>query len=306
MTNIERRTIGLDRLIHIEWLDATAGRLAAGDSPEDARKFVWELLEGVVAGKTAQSARGKTLTVLARVWLRPPGEASDLRDRVLRVIGSCSADERLALHWALFAAAYPFFVDVAGAVGKVLSLHGEIALSQLTRRIVEVWGDRSTLRPAVQRLMRSMIQWGALRDGPKPGIYLAPSKKIVATGSVAELLIEGFLVTAQAGLPLSQLVSYPAAFPFEIRPDLAALRRSERLRVHRQGDQTDIVERLKSQTVVRPPAVTPKKQELLATSAGPKKRTNPKGRGSEVSTPARKTRTRAKQPDPSRQLTMLR
>ena len=254
MTAGSQRTIGLDRPVRLEWLDAVAGRLAAGDSPKAAREYAWDLLEGVVAGATPQTARGKTLTVLGRVWLSPPVEAVPLRDSALKHVTLASAEERLAIHWTMLSASYPFFVDVAGLVGKSLNLIGEVALSQLMRRLVDVWGDRSTLRPATQRLMRSMVQWGALRDGGKVGSFLAPAKKITVSPRIAELLVEGLLVAMQRGMPLTQLVSHPAVFPFDVRTDLTALRRNERLRVHRQGDQTDFVERVDRPSVVKPPA----------------------------------------------------
>ncbi len=75
MNPTERRTIGLDRPLRLEWLDAVAGQLAGGATPKEARDYAWGLLEGVLAGNTPQSARGKTLTVLSRVWLTPPDVA---------------------------------------------------------------------------------------------------------------------------------------------------------------------------------------------------------------------------------------
>lgn len=254
MTAGDQRTIGLDRLVRLEWMDAAAGRLAAGDTPKIARDYIWELLEGVVAGSTTSTARGKTITVLARVWLAPPAAALPLRDAAVEVLAHASADERLAIHWAMFSAAYPFFVDVAGLVGKSLALNGEVALSQLTRRLVDTWGDRSTLRLAAQRLMRSMVQWGALRDGGKVGLYLAPQKKAVLPSAIVEFLLEGLLVSAQRGMPLAQMASHPSLFPFHVHADLTALRRSERLRIHRQGDQTDFLE------MVVPRAFPPKRK----------------------------------------------
>jgi hypothetical protein len=238
-----QRTIGLDRPVRLEWLDAAAGRLASGDTPKMARAYLWDLLDGVVAGATPQTARGKTLTVISRVWLTPPAAAVTLRDAAVRAISHASATERLAIHWAMLCAAYPFFVDVAELVGKSLGLNGEVAMSQLTRRLVDTWGDRSTLHPAAQRLVRSMVQWGALREGSKRGLYIAPPKKLAVSSHVGELLMEGLLIAAQRGMPLSQFASHPALFAFDVRLDLIALRRSERLRLHRQGDQTDFVER---------------------------------------------------------------
>ena len=232
----------MDRPLRIEWLDAVAGRLAAGFSVKDTREYLWDLLDGVVAGSTAQTARGKTLTVLARVWLTPPVTAIALRDSALRIVERTSSQERLAIHWSMMSAVYPFFVDLASQVGKSLSLNGDVALSQLTRRLVDIWGDRSTLRIAAQRIVRSMVQWGALRDGEKVGLFLAPQKKIEVSPLIAEHLIEGLLISEQQGMSLSQLMSHPVFFPFNVRIDLTRLRRNERLRVHRQGDQTDFIE----------------------------------------------------------------
>jgi hypothetical protein len=272
MIQRERRTIGLDRAIHVEWLDAVAGRLAAGSSAKEARAYVWQLLDGVVAGETAQSARGKTLTVLSRVWLTVPFAAETLRDSAVPLVGRASADERMAIHWAMMSASYPFFVDIAATVGKFIGLNGEFSLSQLTRRLIEVWGDRSTLRPAAQRVVRSMVQWGVLRDAKRPGQYLPLQKRIVVSAGVAELVVEGLLIASGRGMPFNQLLTHPAAFPFDFRLDPMRLRRSPRLRLHRQGDQADFVER----TEIRPALPThapkpaglprPKKARKLAES----------------------------------------
>jgi hypothetical protein len=183
--------IGFDRDVRLDWLDAIAGRLAAGDSPTVAKEVAWNLLEGVVAGAKPRGARDKTLTILARVWANPPAAAVSLRDGALKLLTQASAEERLAIHWAMVCAAYPFFLDVAGLVGKSLSLNGEVALSGLTRRLVEIWGDRSTLRRTARHVVRSMVQWGALQDTEKAGLYLAPQKKIVVSSAIGEILVEG-------------------------------------------------------------------------------------------------------------------
>ena len=258
MSRDERRTIGLDRPIHLEWLDAAAGSLADGRSPKEARDFVWKLLDGTVAGKTAQSARGKTLTVISRVWLNVPASARPLRDSALKVIEHASAEDRLALHWALLSATYPFFLDVASHIGRLLGLNGDFSLGQLTRRVVEGWGDRSTLRPAIQRLVRSMSTWGVLAPGDRPGVYVSPKRRIAVADGAAELLLEGFLAPVGREMPLAQLLAHPAAFPFTMRVDTSRLRRSSRLRIHRQGDQSDLVELVEDRhsTPPAPPKLT--------------------------------------------------
>jgi len=142
----ERTTIGFDRRIDIEWLDAAAGRVGAGQSSADVREFLWGLLDGVVGGDTVHSARGKTLTVLMRIWVTVPSIAEPLRAAAIKRIPLASSEERLAIHWAMSVACYPFFAEVAGHVGKLLALNGQANLSQIVRRMTETWGDRSTPR----------------------------------------------------------------------------------------------------------------------------------------------------------------
>jgi hypothetical protein len=238
----ERTTIGFDRRIDVEWLDAAAGRFSAGHSPADVREFLWGLLQGVVGGDTVHSARGKTLTVLMRIWVTVPPRAEPLRAVAVKRISSASSEERLAMHWAMSVACYPFFAEAASQVGKLLALNGHANLSQLVRRMTETWGDRSTLPRALQRVLRSMVQWGALREGGKKGIFIPPARLITLSDGSAELVIQAILVNHGCGMGLTQATSHSALFPFDVRMSSFSARNSNQFRVLRQGDQTDFVD----------------------------------------------------------------
>jgi hypothetical protein len=238
----ERTTIGFDRRIDIEWLDAAAGRIAADHSPAEVREFLWSLLEGVVGGDTVHSARGKTLTVLMRIWVTVPPNAEPLRATAIKRIRLASSEERLAMHWAMSVACYPFFAEVAAHVGKLLALNAHANLSQIVRRMTETWGDRSTLPRAIQRVLRSMVQWGALRESGEKGIFMQPARLIVLSEGPAELLVWAVLVSHGSGMGLTQATSHSALFPFDVRLNSSSARKSDQLRVLRQGDQTDFVE----------------------------------------------------------------
>lgn len=242
MNHDAHRRIGFDRKLELEWLDAAAGRLAAGDSPRAARDQVWNRLEGVLSGDTLHGARGKTLTVLSAIWLTVPVAIQPLRADALARFNDVPPAERLALHWTMTLAAYPFFLDVAAQAGKLLGLNGDCAFAQIHRRMLERWGERSTLSRAVQRVLRSMVAWGALREGATPGQYQPLPRRIRVLEATAEIVLEGLLRAEGGSLALNAVATHPALFPFDLHLDPPRLRQHPRLRMHRQGDQTDWVE----------------------------------------------------------------
>lgn len=238
-----RANIGFDRRIDLEWLDAAAATAATGASTEEIRAYIWDFLDGVVSGNVHGSARQKTTTVLHHIWGDVPKQARPLRDRALVELASCSVNERLALHWAMVLGTYPLFSDTASAIGRLLMLQGQFTLAHLTRRLVSTWGERSTLGRAGQRIVRSMVQWGALRDTKAHGVYQAVPRRKAIGPAVGTLLIEALLVDAEeTSAPLDQLIGHSAVFPFDVEVNAGHIRCAPQFRVHRQGLDSDFVE----------------------------------------------------------------
>ena len=176
---MNHKLVGFDRKIHLSWLDATADWAAQGLPAADIRKRLDRLLDGQVAGIGSHSARGKTMTVLMHVWVLVPDTLVPLRDDGLLLLRDRGEESRLPLHWGMCLAGYPFFRDVASTTGRLLSLQGSAALSQIVRRMTESWGTRSTVTRAVQRIVRSFVAWGVVMETEERGI-IAPAPKIAA------------------------------------------------------------------------------------------------------------------------------
>jgi hypothetical protein len=64
-----------------------------------AREVLWDFLEDLVPSNTNNSGRGKTLTVLTRIWLAEPDDVQPLRDIALKCLASANGENRLAVHW---------------------------------------------------------------------------------------------------------------------------------------------------------------------------------------------------------------
>ena len=235
-------SIGLDRRIDIEWLDAVASKFASEGCDSKVRSEMFELLEGKVAGGNRRgSACYKTVVVLSKTWLNVDPSVEGLRGRAIALLPNLSPQERVALHWAMLMAGYPFFCGLAESVGRLISLQGDFSLNQITRRMRESWGDRSTLDRATQRVIRSMVQWGVLEDTDKKGVYVIAPKPITVSGELSEILIEGLLIQKCKSIPVSQAIAHPSFFPFALGCRVNALRHSPQFDVHRQGLDIDLV-----------------------------------------------------------------
>lgn len=237
-----RKTIGFDRRLALDWLEATASRVAAGDSLEEIRAGMWDYLEGKVSGDKFNSDRGKTMTVLTRIWAKVPLTVDPLKTRAVAAFQRSKARDHLALHWAMAIASYPVFSDVAATAGRLLSLQDTFSLAQLTKRMVAQWSERPVLVKSTQRIIRSLVDWGALADTETKGVYGRAPKTLPISREIALLLCEALLLDNEHhSLPANQLLDHPALFPFTHSLTMADLREESVLDVHRQGVNGDMI-----------------------------------------------------------------
>ena len=231
-------TIGFDRRVQREWLDAIASKRAAGATVPELRKFGHKLLRSECP---ADEARGKTLTVLFHLWVDVPANGVDLRDGAGKLLADLDSTHRIALHWGLGLATYPFFRDTADGTGRLLALQDSVSLAQIQRRLAERWGQRSTTQRAAQRIVRSWIDWGVLRESKQRGTYLA-RKPIELAGPLASWMVEAILVGTDAeSRAVAEVRKAPQLFPFDLKVSAHDLRRAPRIAVHRQGVDEDVV-----------------------------------------------------------------
>lgn len=240
MSGERRKLLGFDQRVRLEWLEAAAGHAAGGKSYDEMREALLDLLDGVVGGRRYASARSKTVTVLCRVWGGVVSDADALRGRAIEALSRVDASERVALHWAMSMAAYPFFFDVATIVGRLLELQDEAPMAHIVRRTVELWGDREKVRGAAQKVVRSMTDWGCLLE-PAKGVYRR-APQLSVRGELASIFAEALIFGGeQSAVPLPQLLRHPAAFPFQLELSAHDLRRSQCFEINRQGLDLDVV-----------------------------------------------------------------
>lgn len=234
----KRKVIGFDRKVDREWLDAVLDRVATGADLAAIRAFLHDTLSRQFPGA---DARRNTVSKLIRIWVLPEAAHHEQRDAAVAMVAAIRSQDRLWLHWGMTVLTYPLFRDTASAIGRLLKLQGDFTLAQLNRRLIEAWGDRSTLKRAVQRVVRSMVQWGTLLDAGKGRFTAAPKRSTPSTEVQLWLLEALHLAEESDEIEWKQMSSLPTAFPFQITAGLGDLRRSEQFTIHRQGLDMDMV-----------------------------------------------------------------
>ncbi len=240
--------IGFNQRVRLEWLERTAGLVMAGNGRSAANEALQEMLkEKVSVGRqdeghpveshpVERGNREKVITILLKVWLSVPAEREPLRAEGLELLKSLPSKDHIAVHWGMAMAAYPFWAEVAGSVGRLLKLQGSAAAAHVQRRMREKYGERETVSRAARRVLRSYIDWGVLGETGKKGIYRQGLSLSVDNPKLAAWMIEAVLHTRENGCaPFKELVESSILFPFRFKPAAAegmrtASPRLERLR----------------------------------------------------------------------------
>jgi len=93
-----------------------------------------------------------------------------------------------------------------------------------------------------------------LTDEADKAVYAMGSGRVAVSGELAGLLLEGLLIDQGKTMPVGQVGTHPALFPFYVSLNSHGLRQSPRFEAHRQGLDMDVVslvighQRLQSET----------------------------------------------------------
>ncbi len=249
--------IGFSQRIRLEWLESAANLVLAGNDETSTSYALRELLQDKLSvGRNANRGnREKAITILMKIWARPPHELRPLWRDGLELLSFLPREDRIAVHWGMAMAVYPFWGAVAAHVGRLLRLQGTAAASQVQRRVREQYGERDTVSRAARRVLRSFVDWKVLKETSKKGLYTAGLSLAITRVEVIAWLAEACLRARPNGsVALRTVLDSTSLFPFRLNPlsaeHLVAV--SRRLDVLRHGvDEELIMLRTESRTAVK-------------------------------------------------------
>ena len=213
--------VGLDRIVRLVWLERVSSLVLAGNEAEDIKAILQQDLKGAFRSSRTD-VRGsidKTITILTKVWVKVPSGLDSLRDGGLELLQHLPRRDRLAVHWGMTMAAYPFWAAVAAQTGRLLRLQGSAGAAHVQRRVREQYGERETVARRVRYVLRSYLDWGVLQETDATGVYGACPPIAVEGIRLTGWLVEALLYSrANGSSPLRELLESPSLFPFQVVP----------------------------------------------------------------------------------------
>lgn len=198
--------IGFDRYIQLDWA-ATALKVRAGMASLD------ELNELLDAASLGVAARKKTRTVLNRLWLEPRPELADFANRGVEIHRNSPDVSVVALTWGMAIATYPFFGKVAELVGRLSSLQGDCAATEVHRRMSELYGEREGTYRMTNMVLQSQANWGAIERVEKGRRLIRKLAITVTNDRAVAWLMEATLRYTGKAIPVATLQSMAVIFP---------------------------------------------------------------------------------------------
>lgn len=228
--------IGFDRFIQLDWV-AAALKVRAGVASLD------ELNELLDAAGLGREAKAKTRTKLNALALDPRPELADLIDRGVQIFkGTEDAGELAVFAWGAAIATYPYFGRVAEFTGRLTSIQGDCAVSEIHRRISEVYGDREVTKRATQAVIQTQANWGAIERVEKGKRLVRLRARSLKNDKMVAWLVESALRYQQKAIALATLQSLAVIYPFALDKPLGyVMSNSQTLEVRSEGPSNQFV-----------------------------------------------------------------
>lgn len=222
--------IGFDRYIQLDWV-AMAIKVRSGLAPLDDLEA---MLDSAGLGKEAKS---KTKTKLNALAIEPRTELVDFIDRGVEIFSHQENDAMTAVFaWGSAIASYQYFGKVAEFAGRLTALQGDCSVSEIHRRISEVYGDREVTKRATQAVIQTQANWDAIERVENGKRLNRLAQRTLSDEKVITWLVEAALRYTGKAVPVTSLPTLAVIFPFQIDQSLPyVLSKSDVIELRAEG-----------------------------------------------------------------------
>ena len=233
--------IGFGKKIRLDWLVLALRMRAAGADFEAAREPLSLLIGETNKGKVAIT---KALSNVRQVVYAPSKGNETFTAAGIALLQEHGDSHSLEIAWGLSLVSYSFFALTAETTGRLLRLNESFTAAELARRLKEKTGDRGFVDRVGRYNLSSLLDWGVLELSPETKHYRRGQCRKIRSVKFAAWLLEAALIVSQkSALPLQQLTTNPALFPFELPvfPVASIAAHNQRLTVTRLSLNEELV-----------------------------------------------------------------
>lgn len=222
--------VGFTRILRLPWLNKTIE--LAGDGL-DVKQMRDELEAYLSFEISSDTNRRKTREILLLPWTAEDAALDALRPYALE-LAKTHPYELLALHWGMLVVAFPMFGDLVRLVGKLCEYQDEFTSAQLKLKVLDEWGERSTVVKGSEKMLASLNAIGVVKRVKQGRYELAP--RVAVDEDLSLFLLQADMLAFQSGYRgFIELRALPELFPFELGLSKERLMEDERFSVGNFG-----------------------------------------------------------------------
>ncbi len=230
-----QKKIGFDRNVKKEWLDRCVEQLIAGADVKNLRRSVLDLISLTISNEDNQN---KALGNIMNAWVNTDESIKECREDAIAIFHEIKESERLALHYCMLMFAYPIFKDYLKAAAKTNLIEGKISVGYIRDRIYELWGERSTIKYAINRITNTLIDFEIIETAGKSGEYTVVNKYSIKNIKVKEIMLELYLKSIERlYIPYIDIPYILEFFCFDFDVTLAEISQMSRIKTNNIGGE---------------------------------------------------------------------
>ena len=225
------RIIGLSRAIKLDWLNKTVEIYLQAVDEQEVKDKLNDYLSYEI--KSPTNLR-KTREILMNIWVKPNGSAASYIQKEAVKAYQDGHDDRAALNWSMILMAYPIFSDVCGLIGKISKVQDTFTTAWLTEKLLEIWGERSTLIHSTAKILQTLKNLNAIVS-VKTGEYKICTRQISDMNTIRIMLLALLSLDRRTYYETSELSNAALFFPFIYNVKFEWLHNSPEININNFG-----------------------------------------------------------------------
>jgi len=216
------KLVGLSRAIKLEWLNKTVELIKEGKTDAEIKNDLNEYLSFEI---TSPTNLRKTREILLAIWVRNPDDYKNIKSLALEIYDNENIN-RLVIHWCMILITYPVFSDVCALIGKLADIQDTFTTAWLKQKLVDLWGERTTLLCCSDKILQTMRYLGAI-ENQKVGIHKIISCDVSDETTKKLITLTIIALNSKSYYEISEISQVPQMFPFNYSISCELLHNSE-------------------------------------------------------------------------------